>query len=187
MIYVFIHVIVTLCMCLFALWYVQFSMHVCNVESVCMTKRKGEGEKGGEEGGRGGEGERAEETELDEEMVEVRGGVAGGQGLGIRDKWMSSHEITPLAIQLLSSSGVCHTVRLFYIMSVLHYHKPRILHSSLYGLGVRSKLVSLSDKRVSVQRSVCVSMTHHTNIDLYTWVRLPVMLQMLQPLCQRLL
>ena len=129
---------------------VQFSMHVCNVESVCMTKRKGEGEKGGEEGGRGGEGERAEETELDEEMVEVRGGVAGGQGLGIRDKWMSSHEITPLAIQLLSSSGVCHTVRLFYIMSVLHYHKPRILHSSLYGLGVRSQLV-INECQLNIQ------------------------------------
>ena len=62
-----------------------------------MSKRQGEGG--------GGEGERSEGGDM-EEMEEVREGVAGGPGLGIRDKWMSSHEMTPLAMELLSSGGV---------------------------------------------------------------------------------
>ena len=59
-----------------------------------------------EEGEKGGERERCEDREVEEEMEEAKEGVSGGRGTGVRDKWMSSHEITPLATQLLSSGGV---------------------------------------------------------------------------------
>ena len=55
-----------------------------------------------ERGGGGGEGE----GERDEDMEDVREGSAGGQGLNIRDKWMLTHTISPLAMELLNSKGV---------------------------------------------------------------------------------
>ena len=66
-----------------------------------MTKKQVEGEKGGEGGG-----EKCDSGEVEEEMEEVKEGGAGWRGSGIRDKWMSSHEIAPLASHLLSSGGV---------------------------------------------------------------------------------
>ena len=66
-----------------------------------MTKKQVEEEKGGEGGG-----EKCDSGEVEEEMEEVKEGGAGWRGSGIRDKWMSSHEISPLASHLLSSGGV---------------------------------------------------------------------------------
>ena len=66
-----------------------------------MTKKQVEEEKGGEGGG-----EKCDSGEVEEEMEEVKEGGAGWRGSGIRDKWMSSHEIAPLASHLLSSGGV---------------------------------------------------------------------------------
>ena len=45
--------------------------------------------------------------EREEEMEGVREGVAGGQGLSIHDKWLLTHDITPLAAEFLASRGVC--------------------------------------------------------------------------------
>ena len=44
--------------------------------------------------------------ENEEDMEEVKEGGISGRGQGIRDKWMSSHEITPLAMHLLSNTRV---------------------------------------------------------------------------------
>ena len=57
-----------------------------------MVRKQGEEEKGGE---------------VEEEMEEEKEGGASRRGASIRDKWMSSHEVTPLANHILSSGGVC--------------------------------------------------------------------------------
>ena len=75
---------------------------VCSLgaETVCMLIKEKEEDLEKEERGEGGEGER------DEDMEDVREGSAGGHGCNIRDKWMLSHDITPLAMELLTSRGV---------------------------------------------------------------------------------
>ena len=69
-------------------------------ETVCLLKKEKEEDLEKEGRGEGGEGER------DEYMEDVREGSAGGHGCNIRDKWMLSHDITPLAMELLTSRGV---------------------------------------------------------------------------------
>lgn len=44
--------------------------------------------------------------ERDEEMEDVRDSSAGGGGFAIRDRWMLCHDITPLAMDVLTSKGV---------------------------------------------------------------------------------
>ena len=65
-----------------------------------MLKKEKEEDLEREGGGEGGEGER------DEDMEDVREGTAGGYGCNIRDRWMLSHDITPLAMELLALRGV---------------------------------------------------------------------------------
>lgn len=72
----------------------MFVMYIA--ETICLSKKAVEEEKG-EEGG---------ELENEEEMEEVKEGGVSGRGLGIRDKWMSSHEISPLAIHLITNTAV---------------------------------------------------------------------------------
>lgn len=67
-----------------------------SAETVCMAKKEKAEEK--EKGG--GDGER------DEEMEDVRDSSAGGGGFTIRDRWMLCHDITPLAMDVLTSKGV---------------------------------------------------------------------------------
>lgn len=63
--------------------------------------KKEKAEEKEKEGGDGGGGER------DEEMEDVRDSSAGGGGgFAIRDKWMLCHDITPLAMDILTSKGV---------------------------------------------------------------------------------
>ena len=67
---------------------------------MCILKKEKEEDWEREAGGGGGEVDR------DEEMEDVRDGSARGRGFAIRDKWMLSHDITPLAMELLTSREV---------------------------------------------------------------------------------
>lgn len=80
---------------------ISFSASLVSAETVCMAKKEKAEEKE-KEAGEGGGGER------DEEMEDVRDSSAGGGGGGfaIRDRWMLSHNITPLAMDILTSKGV---------------------------------------------------------------------------------
>ena len=66
-----------------------------------MLKKEQEGQREGEGEGRGGGA-----IGGDEEMEEVREGSAAGQNCSARDKWTLTHDITPLALELLASKGV---------------------------------------------------------------------------------
>ena len=66
-----------------------------------MLKKEQEGLREGEGEGRGGR-----VIGGDEEMEEVREGSAAGQNCSVRDKWTLTHDITPLALELLASKGV---------------------------------------------------------------------------------
>ncbi|CAI8030749.1 Exportin-5 [Geodia barretti] len=94
------------------------------IEAVCMTKKQVEGEKGGEGGG-----EKCDSGEVEEEMEEVKEGGAGWRGSGIRDKWMSSHEIAPLASHLLSSGGAMCELLFISVFSGLSWGDTRCAHT----------------------------------------------------------
>ena len=93
-------------------------------ETICMVK-KGKGE-----GAEMGDGE-------DEEMEEVKQGPLAGRGPTVQDRWMLTHEITPLATELLQNRGVSGRflisysiveteAQMSYILFQQHIHNQRV-------------------------------------------------------------
>lgn len=84
----------------------QFCTLTLSIEVVCMAKKEKE-DDGGEVVVKSevvGVGEGGMEEEM--EGVKAEGSASTGRALNIRDKWMLTHEITPLANELLNNGGV---------------------------------------------------------------------------------